>query len=291
MQRLIYLPASDLAAACGLHRYRDAKTVLARTWMQQYPDQYAAACNLLQQEPELALTADRRQQEIVQNCVDDMSAAADIEDAAVRSMHVKAIKHTARQQYEAVLLADIVQAAASQQMSIASTLAAAGSIAEVLQKLELYVAGTADEQRQVAALQQQVKLLQTSAKLLNDSIESSVNTTRGKRDENEAVQAYAMQRQTTIVNGNARMYYLTVCRSDWDVGVRVGGRVDGWVQGRNIILEVKNRQRKLFKRVPLYERVQCEAYLRMTRADCLHFLERYQGNSWSVELQPDQIAT
>jgi len=65
--------------------------------MQEYPQQHAAACNLIvPQQRRLALAADRRWHETVQGCV-NMNATAYVEDSAVRFKQAKASQHTAVQ--------------------------------------------------------------------------------------------------------------------------------------------------------------------------------------------------
>jgi DNA polymerase III epsilon subunit-like protein len=74
-----------------------------------------------------------------------------------------------------------------------------------------------------------------------------------------------------ITQNNARPYHLRVCTRG---GLTYGlvGRIDGFVDGQ--LVEVKNRTKRLFRKVRDYEQVQLEVYMRMVDVHSATLLER-----------------
>ena len=57
----------------------------------------------------------------------------------------------------------------------------------------------------------------------------------------------------------------------------LGGRVDG-ISDDNVLVEVKNRQHRLFEKVPLYEKIQVTAYLALTGITECKFVQCLEKN-------------
>lgn len=60
----------------------------------------------------------------------------------------------------------------------------------------------------------------------------------------------------------------------------------GYIDGRkdNCIVEIKNRQRRLFHKVPLYENIQCQVYMKLTGVHECIFIEQYGSDSNTFHL-------
>jgi hypothetical protein len=60
----------------------------------------------------------------------------------------------------------------------------------------------------------------------------------------------------------------------------------GYIDGRkdNCIVEIKNRQRRLFHKVPLYEDIQCQVYMKLTGVHECTFIEQYGSDSNTFHL-------
>jgi len=75
--------------------------------------------------------------------------------------------------------------------------------------------------------------------------------------------------------------------------VLVGGKPDGLVvdaiSGQVTVVEVKNRQNRLFRIVPDYEQVQVQMYLWLFGAETCTFRENYHGDTWSTSIQHDPV--
>jgi len=83
---------------------------------------------------------------------------------------------------------------------------------------------------------------------------------------------------------------LTRCRVDvWGVCDAYCPRVVGGVLTRDMraIVEIKNRRSRLFGRVPMYERVQVEAYMRMYEVDRAAHVESFRGEERVTWLERD----
>ena len=67
--------------------------------------------------------------------------------------------------------------------------------------------------------------------------------------------------------------------------VTILGRIDGKLDDE--IVEVKNRMRHFFDRVPLYERIQVQLYLWLTDAATCKFVQCLDGEQREETLRPD----
>jgi hypothetical protein len=74
--------------------------------------------------------------------------------------------------------------------------------------------------------------------------------------------------------------------------ILVGGKVDGLItndDGTVTVTEVKNRQNRLFRSVPIYEMIQVQVYMWLFRAQKCLFREHYHGDSWSTTIDYDPV--
>lgn len=67
--------------------------------------------------------------------------------------------------------------------------------------------------------------------------------------------------------------------------IKIGGRIDGFLEDDTII-ETKHRAKRFFDRIPIYERIQCECYMRIMETNCIH-VQNYAGMSIVTDLEPD----
>jgi hypothetical protein len=108
-----------------------------------------------------------------------------------------------------------------------------------------------------------------------------VNKERGIREESKILDSFESRNKTIVKKRNDRMYYITL------LGIKIGGRIDGYDDNSTKLIEVKNRQNRFFRKIPLYEQVQCEIYLRMLNLDkCIH-IERFNGEDIETEYMKD----
>ena len=111
---------------------------------------------------------------------------------------------------------------------------------------------------------------------IRDTVRSEVNKDRGTRDESMALDEVEKRHDTRITERNAQLFSKTIAILE-DTSVRIVGRVDGWRKDFGEVVEVKNRMRRFFDRVPLYERVQVQVYMWLTGARVCRFVQRFNG--------------
>ena len=107
---------------------------------------------------------------------------------------------------------------------------------------------------ELQAAEEKLAVVMMAGPSINAELLSAVNTTRGIRDEAAGIAAVPGS-----VPGDGRMHY-----REFSVGsttFKFGGKIDARHAGTGKMLEVKNRQTRLFHRAPVYERVQILVYL------------------------------
>lgn len=139
-------------------------------------------------------------------------------------------------------------------------------------------------------------------------VNSKVNTERGIIDEIKAIQIHEEKVKAKIIpSSNFRTYYYDIPLFETDTTdtddtyelenystqgniLRISGKIDGMSSHINgEIVEVKNRQNRLFGFIPNYEMIQIQTYLRMTKSKKCHFVERYgSSESKSYEVLFDE---
>eukprot|EP00879_Flechtneria_rotunda_P008415 GHRR01008815.1.p1 GENE.GHRR01008815.1~~GHRR01008815.1.p1 ORF type:complete len:337 (+),score=85.87 GHRR01008815.1:198-1208(+) len=284
----IYLPCSQLAAACGLHPYHVPADVLNRLWIKQRPQQYNMACQRVSAVLGLTASAAKRQKEALKAYASTIQEAAQEEHGHKRADRIILIQGLVDFKYHAALVRDVVKAARAVAIMDKRKAASIRSLEGAIKATQAHAAISQSQYQQQQALLQHTKMLIESRAHLAASITSLINTERGKRDESAAIAMQTQQQGMAVVESNIHIYYITLSSPDWQLGVCLAGKVDGWLADSNAICEVKNRQHRLFNAVPIYERVQVEAYLRVTQADSCQFFEKYQNSSWSTKLTKDE---
>ena len=112
---------------------------------------------------------------------------------------------------------------------------------------------------------------------LISQVKSHVNTARGIRDEEKGVEMYSTNEHKKVGERNSKFYksYLYASWKGRKVKYMIGGRVDGITED-GILLEVKNRQRRLLGRVPDHENVQIQIYMYLLGITECHLVECYK---------------
>ena len=67
----------------------------------------------------------------------------------------------------------------------------------------------------------------------------------------------------------------------------ISGRTDGYNEEEQYIIETKHRKNRLFGKVPVYERVQCEIYMRMFECSKCYHTETFREESNETLLEMD----
>ena len=123
-----------------------------------------------------------------------------------------------------------------------------------------------------------------------DTIRREAYTTRGKCDEKDALRCAAAEHgldpAAVEASSNAAFFRHALRSAEGGHAYAVVGYVDGLTD--DYVIEVKNRMRRLFTAVPLYEKVQMHAYMVLAgRPKCL-WVQRYQDQQESRMVEFDK---
>ena len=118
----------------------------------------------------------------------------------------------------------------------------------------------------------------SAARQTADALEMDARVQRGIAKETESIDALEVQRGMRIVERNQE--HLREKIAEWNgLDVILVGRVDGRIQGTGEVVEIKERRKRLFEMVPLYEQVQLHAYMHMTKTRRAMLRERFDRAS------------
>lgn len=118
-------------------------------------------------------------------------------------------------------------------------------------------------------------------RVVQAEVQKAVFTARGTSMESSTFDRVNAQQVKPFHSRPGKLY-----RHDAGAFVIVG-RLDGFNDETRELLEIKNRQRRLFRNVPLYEKIQVQCYLLMTGATKCKFVEQYQQEIWETDIFPD----
>ena len=130
------------------------------------------------------------------------------------------------------------------------------------------------------------------AKKMKEAVEGDVRMKRGNILEKKELNKMQSRRGTKIVNRNSCFYTTTIELGEYqsvNYTAIVTGKIDGYEEETGKLIESKHRRSRLFNDVPLYEKVQCEIYMRMIDVnECVH-CENYNEKSNETVIQKDDI--
>jgi len=98
-------------------------------------------------------------------------------------------------------------------------------------------------------------------KVVDSTVKRNLYTNYGTASEH-----HALVKVREMLGINARtddtFYKAHVCDVD-GIGLWVGGKIDAITEDRSLVIEIKNRIRRLFYKVPFYEIIQLQTYLQL----------------------------
>ena len=127
---------------------------------------------------------------------------------------------------------------------------------------------------------------------MKEAVEGDVRMKRGNVLEKKELNKMQARRGTNIVNRNSCFYTTTLELGSYqsmNYTAIITGKIDGYEEETGKLVETKHRRSRLFNEVPLYEKVQCEIYMRMIDVNkCVH-CENYNEKSNETLIQKDDI--
>lgn len=122
-----------------------------------------------------------------------------------------------------------------------------------------------------------------------EHIRSKVYTTHGTRTEDKTSDKVATEQNVKLVRDNS-FYNYHVCTLG-DTQFVVTGKIDRIEErpdGSKILVEIKNRTNRLFRRVVEYEMIQIQVYLQMLGLVHARLVEQYNNQVMSHDVERDE---
>jgi hypothetical protein len=121
---------------------------------------------------------------------------------------------------------------------------------------------------------------------LDKQLQQYVFVRRGVEGEKEAVDAFSASEGVAVGDRNLKFHKKTFDCSPGKGRITIGGRIDGFTDDGRLI-EVKTRQRKFFDHIPLYEKVQMLAYMKLVSVERCELVQRYGKETRSMVMELD----
>ena len=129
--------------------------------------------------------------------------------------------------------------------------------------------------------EKQVEKLNDDVKHMNNFSTRVSNTTFGTMKEESVADMYKSHTGLSIHKTNKSQYLEIVPNK-----VKICGRFDGF-NDDDVLIEIKNRMRRIFGRVVDYERVQIHVYMAMAKTEKSQLVERYKDKIMIHEVEYD----
>jgi hypothetical protein len=109
------------------------------------------------------------------------------------------------------------------------------------------------------------------------------NIENGLNNESKIIDLYQSMKNVTIKDNNKKSYVLFINKNYEKIlyyTPRIVGYIDGIVENKNdkYIVEIKNRQNKIFEKIPEYEIIQIIIYMKLTNIYKCHHIEKYKDD-------------
>ena len=127
----------------------------------------------------------------------------------------------------------------------------------------------------------------SSLELIGESIKKDLMMRRGNIKENNNLDKIQKKRKIKIGERNSKMYEKVLYESDDNTyNIIIRGKMDGISD--NHVVETKNRTKRLFYKIPDYEKVQMESYMFLSGLNkCIH-IEHYNDESNETIYEHDE---
>lgn len=120
-------------------------------------------------------------------------------------------------------------------------------------------------------------------------VKDFINTSRGIKQEKTTFESLKRKHPFASLDTDGSLYQKAVNIPETEVEYLISGYIDGVELNNQRIVEIKNRQSRLFDHVPLYEQVQCQAYLFLTGLTVCEHTESYRGTLQSTTLHYEPV--
>ena len=278
MALIVY--ASEIAACVGMNKYKsveDAKMDVWQRWDSSSFHRAFAGKPSVQKSPEEVFSSLAPSvQKLVSNAV-----SSGTEKGATQVVQA-ALKEKANTVTPETQLVKAIVLSASKKESVddaCKTLVGSRQIVESLNNSLTENCSAADVKRVIDSV------LVKDVKEARESVVHTVNCKRGIQNEHKGIASYEKSKRVKLHGKNSNFYKKCIGQSTFGTPVYVGGKVDGLTDDK--VVEIKCRRNHLFNTLPLYEKVQTQAYLFLTGKDTVEVLQKYDGYTRSDEYMAD----
>ena len=133
------------------------------------------------------------------------------------------------------------------------------------------------------------KLTENIPEVCKKCIKTEINTKRGIVYENKNLNNYEKNNNKSVKSRNSKIYYIKILTKE-DFILRISGKVDG-IEGEGddqVLIETKNRRKRLFDDIPVYEKVQMCVYMKMTGIQTSKLLQYYDDEESVIDYDFDK---
>ena len=113
---------------------------------------------------------------------------------------------------------------------------------------------------------------------IKEFINTDINTKRGIKNEEVIIQNYNKKHKTIITDNNDKLFtypLIEINKNNILYKFNISAKIDGLNDG--MLIEIKNRRNKLLGKIPEYEKVQLEIYLRILQLPIGKLVENYNN--------------
>jgi hypothetical protein len=145
-----------------------------------------------------------------------------------------------------------------------------------------------------ALLRNKLYILDLSKTKNKKYIEKVKNMDNGIQNEKVVIEEFQKKCNVSVKDNNKKRYTLFITKPQNGIiihNIIIAGYVDGIVENNDekYIIEIKNRQNKLFKYIPEHEKIQLITYMKITNIhECSH-IEKYNNNMNIIKLKYEDI--
>jgi len=125
-------------------------------------------------------------------------------------------------------------------------------------------------------------------KFLETSVKQDIRMKRGNIKENSNLDKTQAKNNIVIRERNSKMYEQELYNDlEGKFNIVIKGKVDG--MNEDIVVETKNRTKRLFNLIPEYEKVQLNSYMFLTNKEKSLHIECYNETQNSIEYPRDKL--
>jgi len=125
-------------------------------------------------------------------------------------------------------------------------------------------------------------------KEIKEFVNKDINLKRGIKNEDKIIQNYNKKYKTTVTDNNSKVFYypfIEIKKNNTTYKFQISAKIDGLEN--DTLIEIKNRRNKLLNKIPTYEQVQLEIYLRILKLQTGKLIENFNDTTKEYIYKPN----